>query len=84
MGNWKMAFFQYPPKNSASIIAALVGTLGVIVVHPCVHDYLARRVIPEEQPVLLKKFRAGTSAYAPRRGYSPGGIMLSGYNAVRH
>ena len=43
-------------KHSIGVIAALVGSLRVIVVHPRIDDHLACGVIAEEQAILLKKF----------------------------
>jgi len=51
-----MAAGQHLSEHLVSVCIALIGALGVLVVDPAQHDYLAGRVEPEEQPVLLEEF----------------------------
>jgi hypothetical protein len=50
--------FRHLAESPAGVVAALVGALGVLMVHPGVDDHLARRVAAEEKPVLLEELGA--------------------------
>lgn len=52
-----MAAVQHLAKHPVGIVAALVGALGVFVVHPREHDHLAGRVVAKEEPLLLEELR---------------------------
>ena len=49
--------FQHLAEHPVGIVAALVGALGVLIVHPREHDHFAGRVVAEEQAVLLEEPR---------------------------
>lgn len=53
-----MTTFQHLAEHPVGIGAALVSALGVLVIHPCVDDHFAGRVVAEEQPVLLEELGA--------------------------
>ena len=50
-----MSAREHFSKHLVGVIAALIGTLGVVIINPRQDDYLAWAVVPEEQPILLKK-----------------------------
>lgn len=54
----RLAAFQHAAKYPIRIIAAFIGALGILIIHPCKNQQLARRMEAKEQPVLLKKLGA--------------------------
>lgn len=54
----RMAALEHFAKDAVGIIAAFIGTLGVVTIDPGVDDHLGSSVVPKKQPVLLKKFGA--------------------------
>src|SRR5690606_28827430 len=53
----RMAAFPHLAEHPVGVVAALVGTLGALVIDPREHDHFAGRVVAEEQPVLLEELR---------------------------
>jgi len=53
-----MPAVQHFGENAISIIIAFIGTLGILVIHPCENDDFAFLVESEEQAILLEEFGA--------------------------
>ena len=53
-----MATLKHFAKDAVGIIAALVGSLGVVIIDPGVDDHLDPCVVPKKQSVLLEKLGA--------------------------
>ena len=50
-----MTIAEHLAEDTISIIAALIGSLGVFIIHPRQHYHLAWFVVTEEQPILLEE-----------------------------
>ena len=54
----RVAALEHLAKDAVGIIAAFVGSLGVVIIDPGVDDHLGRSVVPKKQTVLLEEFGA--------------------------
>ena len=75
-----MAALEHFAKDAVCVIAALVGSLGIVIIHPRVDDHLGGSVVSKKQAVLLKKFGAKpvfpiVAQRAPLSVFSAGGVL---------
>ena len=78
-----MAALQHAAEHPVGIVAAVVGTFAVFVIDPGQDDGFARRVVAEEQAVLLKEFGAEpvfvfVTERAPLAVFWPRGVLRDG------
>ncbi len=76
----RVAALEHFAKDAVGIVAAFVGSLGVIIIDPGVDDHLGRSVVPKKQPVLLKKLGAKPvfpiiAQGAPLSVFRAGGVL---------